>query len=164
MIIALNKPFASPSSSSRGGSLRATGKLYLDDGDTYNYETGDYIWKRFEWHTDASNKKKHSLSAVDEDTTSTSTTTASQVSTNIKAKGDGVFVKAIADVRIEKLVILGLEESPKAIKVVGSDEPLQFTWTSGVSASGSLLGGKASRLVVKDPKVSVVQDWNITFE
>jgi alpha 1,3-glucosidase len=160
LVIALNKPFASPSSSSRGGSLRATGKLYMDDGDTYNHETGDFIWKRFEWHTDASNKKKHSLHSVDEATISTS----SQVSTSVKAKSNGVFVKSIADVRIEKLVILGLEDAPKAIKVIGSDEPLQFTWTSGVSASGSLLGGKASKLVVKDPRVKVVQDWNITFE
>lgn len=158
LTIALNKPFTS-SSSTRGGSLRAIGKLYLDDGDTYNYESGDFVWKRFEWHTE-SNRKKHSLRSTDESTHSSSDST--QVSAPVKSRGNDNFVKSISDVRIERLVILGLEEAPKAIKVGG--ESLQFTWTSGVSASGSLLGGKASELVVKDPKVLVVQDWDIQFE
>jgi alpha 1,3-glucosidase len=153
LIIALNKPTTT-------SSLRATGKLYLDDGDTYDYENGDSIWRNFEWHT-TSNGKSHSLSSKDETSSHLSPNT-SQLSTKVKEVGKGAFVDAISDVRVEKIVVLGLEKSPKAVKV--GSESLAFTWSSGVSASGSIMGGKASELVVKDPKVLLVQDWEIVFE
>ena len=153
LVVALNKP-TTTSSAGASNAVRATGKLYLDDGDTYGYEAGDYIWKRFEWHTAANNR--HSLYAVDEASSST------QVSTTVRPRKDGSFVKAIADVRVERIVVLGLDKAPKTVKV--GAQSLDFTWSGGVSASGSLLGGTASKLVVKDPKVLISQDWDIHFE
>jgi hypothetical protein len=76
--------------------------------------------------------------------------------------GKGSFIEAIGTVRIEKIVVLGLEKSPKSIKV--GEESIPFVWNSGVGASGSIMGGKSSELIVKDPKVLLVQDWQIHFE
>jgi alpha 1,3-glucosidase len=159
LVVALNKP-----NSADPTTLRATGKLYLDDGDTYAYESGDYLWRKFEWHT-AANGKSHSLHSKDESSKpphGTSPPDTSRQDLSVKTKTTGVFVEAISGVRVEKIVVLGLDKPPKEIKVGSASIP--FTWTSGVSASGSLLGGKSSELVVKDPKVLVVQDWEIVFE
>lgn len=162
LIIALNKP----SGSSSDSTLRAQGKLYLDDGDTYAFESGDFIWRKFEWHT-TSSSSSHTLTSKDQSSippsSPYSTSTSQQISSIVKKTSNGAFVEAISSVRIEKIVVLGLDKSPKSVKV-GSDS-IPFTWTNGVSASGSLIGsGTSSELIVKDPKVLVVQDWDIQFE
>jgi alpha 1,3-glucosidase len=157
LIVALDKP---ASSTHKDSTLRATGKLYLDDGDTYDYEGGDFIWRRFEWHT-SSNDKSHSLSSKDETSLSQASSDTTQLSSAVKS-GKGSFIEAIGTVRIEKIVVLGLEKSPKSIKV--GEESIPFVWNSGVGASGSIMGGKSSELIVKDPKVLLVQDWQIHFE
>lgn len=156
LTVALNKPAADTS-------LRATGKLYLDDGDTYAYESGDYVWRRFDLHTEK-NGDLHVLSVHDADATSSNKAVG-------KAKTSDTFVKSISEVHVERLVVLGLEKPPSKVLAVadhGARQELQFSWHSGVSASGPgkiAIGTKqSSRLVVKNPGVKITGSWTIGIE
>ena len=60
--------------------------------------------------------------------------------------------------RIEKVVVLGLPTEPSSVKI--GSEDAQWEYTPGVAASGKT-DGVASVLVIKDPKASVIADWQI---
>ena len=60
--------------------------------------------------------------------------------------------------RVEKVVVLGLEKKPSSVKVGG--ENVEFEFVAGEAAS-SKKEGTASVLIIKDPKVTIVSDWEI---
>ncbi|MCO5592469.1 hypothetical protein L7F22_046471 [Adiantum nelumboides] len=135
--------------------VRAKGRLYLDDGQTYADEEGDYVWKEFEWREDSS-ALDGSATIVSKDVEGSSSA-GTDVSASSRGSKDA-FRKSITDVRVERVVVLGLDKAPRSIKT--SEGPVDFTWKKGSSAS-SKAGGKASVLVIKDPKVKIVEDWTI---
>lgn len=69
------------------------------------------------------------------------------------------FAQSISHVRVEKIVVLGLEKKPSSVKVTGGE--VEFEFVAGEAAS-SKKEGTSSVLTIKDPKVSVVTDWEIT--
>lgn len=165
LIIALNKP-----SSSSG--LRAEGYLYLDDGQTYDFEKGDFIWRKFEF-SDHDDRNGYVLRSSDEH--SNRQTSRSSSSTDEKKElvsydsENNSFSKAISEVRVEKVVILGLEKSPQKVRVGGSKgsgegEEVEFKWIDGTSSNGKKKKGKSSELILKDPKVLVWKDWEIHLD
>lgn len=158
--------------------MRATGRLYLDDGDTYAHEAGDYAWRQFDWLSRvAGGGSSHVLQARDVLQQSADPSSPSS-SSGIAVRGippqGGGFLDAIRDtVRVERIVVLGLDKAPTAVYAVDGTatttrRPLPFEWHGGVSAAGaSKIPGasrRASRLVVKDPAVFVAHDWTIEFE
>lgn len=172
LVVALNKP----TKSSIGGSAhtRAEGILYLDDGQTFEYEKGAFVWRRFifETRTDGS----HALSSFDETArrgkaatgSSTGWSTTSEDSVALYDPTNNSWAQQISDVRVERVVVLGLDKAPKSVRVKGTEEELVWEWTSGTSAAGSKVAfggkaGRASELVIKDPRVKVTLDWEIDF-
>ena len=146
--------------------MRATGVLYLDDGQTYDFEKGSFIWRRFDWTTQADGS--HALRSIDESARRAAAATASSVSSvSSVSKGKNSFAESIADVRVERIVVLGLEKEPRSIRAGENGEPVQFSWSSGISAAGSKLSftsSKASELVIKDPKVLIADDFVIEIK
>ncbi|PWZ00009.1 putative alpha-glucosidase II precursor [Testicularia cyperi] len=173
LVVALNK-----AAEREGASIRAEGTLYLDDGQTYDYEKGEFVWRRFEWSSDARGST-HVLRSVDESAVKQkdSTVIVGDAKQLQQYSSDNAFAQSIKHVRVEKLIILGLDKEPGAIRINGAriqssgsgGQEVSWTWKSGAGAgdrpsSFKLGAATASELVVKDPAVSIVSDWSIDFE
>lgn len=125
----------------------ASGKLYLDDGEGYDYQKGDYILRQFEY-------SGHSLKSTSKGSQPVSETAVAEYDPTGNA-----WAQAIAHVKVERIIILGLKAAPRSVKVGGKLD-VDFTFEKGVS-SDSKKGGSGSRLIIKNPGVSVVEDWDI---
>jgi alpha 1,3-glucosidase len=127
----------------------ANGKLYLDDGEGYNYEKGDYVLRQFDYSKGTLRSTSKSSPAIP----------GAEVA-EYNPTGNA-WAQAIGHVRIERIVVLGLKSEPKSVKVGGKAD-IEYTFEKGL-ASDSKKGGSASRLVLKNPGVGVVEDWEINF-
>ena len=135
-----------------GNDGTAEGTLYLDDGESFDYQAGAYIHRQFSFKSAAS-----------------ASGGAGGSSTLVsKDLGGGVgkskeYVKKMAKVRIEKVIVVGappewerrtevlvVEDGARAGRKVG------LKWRRGE-------GGRASWAVVRDPGVKVGGDWEIEF-
>lgn len=125
----------------------AQGELYLDDGETFDYEQGASIHRRFIFDTPT-----NALTSVDINAATGSKTAA--------------YLKQMAKVRVEKVIIVGAPEawegktavyvSEEGAKESQRRRKVDLTFTKGVD-------GKASFAVVRDPRVSVTKGWKIDF-
>ena len=130
----------------------ASGKLYVDDGDSYDYEEGQFLWREF--RLDGSGKRStlsnHNVAAAGESTSSLAKFSPSS----------GPWAEGISSVHVEQIVVLGLKSKPTAVQANGID--LEWSWIAGSSASASS-EGDASKLTIKSPKLKIVDDWSITL-
>ncbi|ORY19326.1 glycosyl hydrolases family 31-domain-containing protein [Clohesyomyces aquaticus] len=124
----------------------AEGTIYVDDGETFEYQQGGYIHRRFSF-----DGSKGFLTSV-----------------NIGTKGTktDAYAKAMAKVRVEKVIVVGAPKEWKGKKeVVVSEEGakesarrkkagFEFHEASGKSAAWA---------VVRDPKVAIGKGWRIDF-
>lgn len=119
----------------------AEGTLYIDDGETYDFEKGAYIHRRFIFRDSA-------LTSEDIGTPGAKT---------------AEYLKTMAGVQVEKIVVVNAPadwRDKSTVTVVedgakqGRTAPLQYT-------AGS--AGKASYAVVKRPGVDVGRSWRIEF-
>ncbi|KIJ51385.1 glycoside hydrolase family 31 protein [Sphaerobolus stellatus SS14] len=136
----------------------AQGELYLDDGETYAHQKGNYIWRKFAATSLDKSSRRLQIS---------STNLATQVPTDAAVYGSEVavyqpsneYTKSIERVRVERIVILGLPKKPSQVKL-NDGKDLQWTYEEGVSSSGKK-DGLGSVLIIKDPRVSIINDWSI---
>jgi len=119
----------------------AGGELYVDDGETFDFESGAFIHRIFEF----------------------SSATNQLVSKDIAVKGKltDKYLKTMKIVGVEKIVVVGApaswsdkthikaQEGAKTHKV-----PIEYHAADGV---------KAAWAIVKNPKVSIGVDWTIDF-
>lgn len=135
----------------------ASGSLYLDDGESYSYEKGEFVSRSFK--LEAGKGKTIALR-------SRSAFDSARSSLADYDPSGNEWAKKIADVVVREIVVLGLEAQPSCVKLAGSNTGLEFEWIEGVAATASRRkGGKgASKLVIKDAAAPVVQDWDIIFE
>ncbi|KAJ4293472.1 glucosidase II [Kalmusia sp. IMI 367209] len=128
----------------------AKGELYLDDGETFDYEAGAYIHRRF------------SFDGTRSVLTSTNLTPSGATrTTKLEA-----YLKSMTKVRVEKVIVVG---APKAWK--GKKEVVVMEEGAKESARKKVVGmewfagsGKgADWAVVRDPKVGVGRGWKIDF-
>ncbi|KAG0377053.1 hypothetical protein BGX24_006795 [Mortierella sp. AD032] len=113
----------------------ASGRLYLDDGESFNYEKGDYILREFK-------VSKGVLSSRKAETTAAAPSSESS------------FAEKAGGLRIERLVILGLTVPLK--KVTVGDRDVQVT-CSQAPVGGSYV------CTVKEPQVTVGMDFDLSF-
>jgi alpha 1,3-glucosidase len=122
----------------------AHGEVYLDDGETYGYGRGDVVWRGF----GAESKKGKGKGIGTVRISSADLAARTQVGA-YDPKNE--FARSVGDVRVEKLVVLGLGKKPLSVVLDGGRE-LEWEFT---------LGGV---LVVKDPAVRVVDDWAVVVK
>ncbi|KAF0403443.1 glycosyl hydrolases family 31-domain-containing protein [Gigaspora margarita] len=119
----------------------ATGSLYLDDGETYDYEKGYFVHRQFEFS--AGKLASTSLSSFDND--------------------KNIYAKLINSVHVEQIIILGFDMKPSRIIAhctADSDFELQFD----LKCFGTLSGINTSDvLVIKGSNLSITEDWTIEF-
>lgn len=127
----------------------ASGQLYLDDGAGYGYQAGEFIWKDFSFTPSG---KGGSLKSTSRNEPIPGVEVA-----NYDPESNA-WAQAIAHVKVERIVILGLKSKPRSIKADGT-EP-EWTWEDGV-ASNTKKEGMGSRLVVKNPGVAVTTTWEV---
>jgi alpha 1,3-glucosidase len=148
---------------SLGKDFTANGELYSDDGDSFGYEKGDFIWRGFSFGPSAASKGVSTLKSVDltaarpkdmEGLVGTTDLTTHSPSTNS-------WAQKIAHVRVERIVVLGLKSAPRTVTVGG--EEVEFEWQKGSDAA-SKREGQASELTLKNPPIKVVSDWEILFD
>lgn len=113
----------------------ATGELYLDDGETFDYQTGAYIHRAFNFSNGV--LKSESIAT--------------------KGKSTDKFVKSVKTVGVEKIIIVGApaEWKTKSVVKIGKEEA-RVEYHDAAS-------GKAAWAVVKAPKVKIGEDWTIEF-
>jgi alpha 1,3-glucosidase len=126
---------------SANASATAEGELYMDDGNTYAYTEGAYIWRRFVF---ADN------------------TLRSEDLHDGKGKSRDSYAKEIESVTVEKIVVVGAPSKwagEKDVKVSGEG-------TKGAKAElvfHEAQGGKAAWAVVRKPDVLVGSGWKVEF-
>jgi alpha 1,3-glucosidase len=119
----------------------AEGELYVDDGETYDFQSGAYIHRTFHY-------------------SSTSNTLISK-DIGIKGKLTEKYLKAMKKVSVEKVIVVGAPASWASKTMVKATEGGR---THGVTIEfHAAENGKAAWALVKNPKVTIGADWNIDF-
>lgn len=120
----------------------AEGSLYVDDGDSFDYEKGQYIHQKF----------------VLDGATLSSTEAEGRDVGKIKA---GAWMKAMRDVHVDKVVVVGAPAAWAAAKEV-TVESQGKTWTSPVDYTAAA-DGRAAFAVVRHVAARIGADWKISF-
>lgn len=123
---------------------RAEGNLYADDGDSFDFEKGQYIHRKFSLDGNTISSKD----AEGRDTNS------------IKS---GEWLKNMANVAVDKIIIVGAPATwadKKEVQVTGADGK---TWTASVDYSAASKG-QAAFTVVRRVGAAIGEDWSVSFE
>ncbi|KAL0258999.1 glucosidase II [Diplodia seriata] len=124
----------------------ASGELYVDDGETFDYQQGAYIHRRFLFDT--------------------TTKALTSVDVGISGAKTSAYLKAMAKVRVEKVIVVGAPaEWETSEHVFVSEEGAKESQRRRKVAISytKAQGGKAAFAVVRDPKVSITKGWKIDF-
>ncbi|KAJ4496712.1 glycoside hydrolase family 31 protein [Lentinula lateritia] len=148
-------PFTLRVALSKTGTAR--GDLYLDDGITYSHQQGEFVWREFV--AEQSQKKTTRISSRDLASHNPGKAVDGIALTTFDPKN--AFAKEIEEVRVEKIVVLGLNSKPRSVNVEGGAE-LKWEFVPGVAASDKK-EGVSSVLIIKDPKVLITTDWAIVI-
>jgi alpha 1,3-glucosidase len=142
------------------GQESARGELYLDDGESFSYRDGDIIWREFLAHKPDKNKKVLRISSRDLVERHPGEAVDAVALTRYDSRN--TFVKSVDDVRVERVVVVGLSSKPKSVKVEGGKD-VEWHFAPGVSGSEKK-DGVASVLTMKDPNVAISRDWDIVIQ
>ena len=150
---------------------KAKGELYLDEGDGYMHEKGEVVWREFEASPvgDAKKNAGKSLRLRSKDLVRANLDkTVDNVDLSLALyTPQNAFAQSMQRVKIERIVVLGLDTKPSSVKT-SDGRSLEWEFEEGVGAADKKGKGKkegnASVLVVKNPGVSVVDDWDIVIE
>ena len=137
----------------------AQGELYLDDRETFSHQDGQIVWREFV--AEKPDRKDKILLVSSRDLAQEKLGEAVDGVSLKSISLSNIFSKSMESVRVERLVIIGLTNKPKAAKVEGGEE-LEYIYDAGVAAAGK--EGEASVLVVKDPGVAISKDRAISIE
>lgn len=137
-----------------GHSGDAEGTLYLDDGESFDYQSGAFIHRRFTFTAATSTLMSEDLSP-----------SSGNYSKDAVAKRNK-YLASMAKVRVEKIIVIGAPESWKGKAEVEVSEE-----AAGKSGRMRKVGmewhakveGKAAWVVVRDPGVLVAEGWKIAF-
>jgi alpha 1,3-glucosidase len=153
-----NDPFTLRVALSKAGSAR--GDLYLDDGETYSHQQGQFVWREFVVEKPA--KKAKTIRLSSKDLGSEKPDQAVDGVTLKTFNPANEFAKSIGDIRVEKITVLGLNAKPTAVRIEAGQD-LVWDYVPGV-ASSDKKEGASSVLTIKDPKVLIVKDWAIVIQ
>ena len=126
-----------------GNDGNAEGTLYIDDGESFDYQEGAYIHRQFAFDSAAQTLVSTDLGTV--------------------GKKTKEYLKTMAKVRIEKVVIVGAPSSWEAkTEILVVDDGAKEPRKAGLSWHGAR-DGRAAWAVVRDPSVAVAAGWKLKF-
>jgi alpha 1,3-glucosidase len=126
----------------------ASGTLYIDDGETFDYQSGAFIHRQFSF-----DGARQIL-------------TSSNLDTSAPSSKAQKYIKSMEKVKVEKIIIVGAPKSWKGKEEVvvmeeGSKESKRRKPTTMEYHAAS--GKKAAWAVVRKPSVGVGKGWRIDF-
>jgi alpha 1,3-glucosidase len=138
--------------------LSAAGDLYWDDGHTFNYEKGDYIYQRFDFQNNRLVSRKGDLAELIRDD-SAIVDKSSYVAPRDAYRADIVNT-------VERIIVKGYPKEPRQVSLVlegtgasTSPEAVQLRSTLGFEYDK-----KNGRLTIRKPNAKITQDWSILIE
>ena len=151
LVVALDSPGAS-----------ASGELYLDDGDTYAYQKGEFSWRRF----DLQRAPGASTLQLQNSDRFTAEELPTAVSLNAYSPTKNAWAEKMQLTTIKDVIVLGLSKQPTCVRASDSGKSLSFSWEDGIAASaGRKRSGKtASRLTIAQVDLKVAEQWHLTIE
>ncbi|KAK4122274.1 glycoside hydrolase family 31 protein [Parathielavia appendiculata] len=123
---------------------KAEGDLYVDDGDSYQYQSGQYIHRRFIFDGAAK-----SLSSVDAE------------GREPGSVAEGEWLKRMRGVGVDRIVLVGVPESwvgKKSVKVESEGN----VWEAKMEVTPAA-EGRAAFAVVRKVGVRIGADWRVVF-
>jgi alpha 1,3-glucosidase len=127
-----------------GETGNAEGTLYLDDGESFDYESGAFIHRKFSYTAETA-------SLVSED-----------LAGDKAGKKTAAFKATMKDVRVEKVVLVGVSDEWIGKREVEVVEEGGETRKVAVQVNAKE-DGKAAWAVVRNPGVRVGEGWKINF-
>jgi len=120
----------------------AEGELYIDDGESYEYQDGAYIHRRFVFSADR-------------------LTSEDLADKPVKEKKRRDYLKTMSSVRVEKIIIIGAPAAWEGKSTVGvseleTDREVEMAFFKGD-------GTRANWAVVRNPGVGVGRGWRVSF-
>ena len=120
----------------------AEGELYIDDGESYEYQDGAYIHRRFVFSAGR-------------------LTSEDLADKPVKEKKRRDFLKTMSSVRVEKIIIIGAPAAWEGKSTVRVSE-LETDWEVEMAFfKGD--GTRANWAVVRNPGVGVGRGWRVSF-
>lgn len=119
----------------------AKGELYLDDGEGFGYQRGEFVWRALQASTTRGTKTREIIVRSDD----------------LAAAGPAnAFARGLeeAEVRVERVVVVGVDARPASVSV--GARALAWTYEAGD-------GERAGVVVVKDPGVGITKDWAVVI-
>ncbi|RHZ75027.1 hypothetical protein Glove_218g5 [Diversispora epigaea] len=124
----------------------AKGTLYLDDGETYEFEKGNYVYRQFIF------------------------TSGKLTSKSLSSDNSNLYSQTISSVlRVERIIIIGLDKKPSKIFAYNNSNPslkqeLEFKFGGiGTTINSFTTPSSKDVLVIKNPKLFITEDWTVQF-
>jgi alpha 1,3-glucosidase len=142
---------------------RASGDIYLDDGDSYNFEKGELVWRGFELSSgEGKTLKLESIDLVK------AYRGANEQFAKMAASYDlqNAYAKSIATVTVGEIQILGLSKAPTCVSVPGSASGLDYEFVEGAASNaGSKKNGQAASLLkIFNAELPITKDWTLSID
>jgi alpha 1,3-glucosidase len=118
----------------------AAGQLYIDDGETFGFQNGEYVHRAFAF-TPAGKGGKGML--------------ASRQFVPHDAKN--AYADKVKHVLVERIDVLGATAEPSSVTVAG--KPVEFTYTAPEKGTEAAPG----IITIKNPGVAVTNDWEVVI-
>ena len=126
-----------------GNDGRAEGTLYIDDGESFNYQEGACIHRKFVFDASSKSLVSHDLS--------------------VSGKKSKEYLKTMAKVKIEKIVIVAPPAGWASLKeVLVMEDGTKEGRKAALNWHGAE-GGKAAWAIVRDPAIAVGNGWKVDF-
>lgn len=125
-----------------GKAGKAEGSIYLDDGETFEYQSGAYIHRRFIFDPSSSTLRSYDLSTTGPRSAS--------------------YCHDMSRVRVERVVVIGAPQEWASISSVAVEQDGHKMKKAELDFHDAA-NGKASWAVVRDPRVAISKDWKLVF-
>lgn len=142
---------------------RASGDIYLDDGDSYAFEKGELVWRGFE--LSAGEGKALKLESRDlVKAYSGGNVDFAKMAASYNPQN--AYAKSIATVTVAEIQVLGLSKTPTCVSVAGQATGLDYEFVEGAASNaGSKKNGQsASLLRVFNAELPITQDWQLNID
>lgn len=121
----------------------------MDDGESFSHQQGELVWREFQAAVLGKRKKKGTLQIQSIDRAKAHPDNAvDRTSLVERYDGNNAFAETIKDVKVERIVVVGLEKQPKEIiKHRKNQDPEQLAWDWDSSSNA---------LTIKNPTLRIV--------
>jgi len=147
-----NDPFTLQIALSKNAS--ASGDLYLDDGSSYAYQSGDYVYRRFVFENGRLQNVLGDLSDI--------AVGYGVIGNQTHVAQNEEYAHQVEN-KVERVVVLGVKSAPSSVSLIGlKKKVLSDVLPESIGVSTNLefdYDGKVGRLIIKRPNVKVNQDW-----